>query len=517
MNTPTLKANSFGAFEVHNPSKDLEPKLVEWGFVIDKTTKLYSTRKPSVAYKASQYADFRTELALQRMSATKTASWSTTSETKLRTLPSGFSYLPYQIAGIEFLKEHKKVLLADEPGSGKTLMSIGLINECPDVWNALILCPASLRLNWEQEISKFLIDDIGKIEVVSYDSAWREQNFSRLSSENWDLIVMDEAQYVKDRKSKRSMAAQSLATSVPRVVLLTGTPVDNNPSDIFPLLNILNPKMFNDFLSFARRYCGAFLQEVWVKGRQKKVWNTSGSSNEEELQDILRSTLMIRRLKKDVLPQLPKKIRQIIEIENTEKAVKAEDKAWEAVCEELGYNEAVKSLEEGVGVAFNEMAGIRKNVALAKVPYVLDFAENLLKSIDKLIIFAHHKDVVSALMEGLKDYSPVKLVGGMSDKDKNKSVEKFQNDPSVRIFVGNIRAAGVGLTLTASSTVIFAEIVSVPAQMSQAEDRAARIGSTANSVLIYHLVLQGSLDVHFVKRLVEKQKTADKILDIKGV
>jgi SWI/SNF-related matrix-associated actin-dependent regulator of chromatin subfamily A-like protein 1 len=514
MNAPTLKANSFGVFEVHNPSKDLEPKLVEWGFVIDKTTKLYSTRKPSVAYKASQYADFRTELALQRMSATKTASWSTTSETKLRTLPSGFSYLPYQIAGIEFLKEHKKVLLADEPGSGKTLMSIGLINECPDVWNVLILCPASLRLNWEQEISKFLIDDIGKIEVVSYDSAWREQNFSRLSSENWDLIVMDEAQYVKDGKSKRSMAAQSLATSVPRVILLTGTPVDNKPSDLFPLLHTLRPKMFPDFTQFAIRYCGAFLQEITVRGRTKKVWNTSGSSNEEELQDILRSTLMIRRLKKDVLPQLPKKIRQIIEIENNEKAVKAEDKAWKSVCDEIGYDEALKQLEEGVGVAFASMAGARKDVALVKVPYVLDFVENLLKSIDKIVLFAHHKDVVAALMEGLKDYSPVKLVGGMSDKDKNDSVVRFQNDKEVRVFIGNIKAAGVGLTLTASSTVVFAELCSVPAAMTQCEDRVARIGATADSVLVYHLVLNGSLDVKMARKLIEKQSTADKILDV---
>ena len=511
---PTLKANSFGVFEVHNPSKDLEPKLVEWGFVIDKTTKLYSTRKPSVAYKASEYAENRTRLALERMNATKTASWSLSSETKLRTLPSGFSYLPYQIAGVEFLKEHKKVLLADQPGLGKSCITIGLINECPEIWNVLILCPASLRLNWEQELQKWLIDDIGRIEVVSYDSAWREQNFSRLSSENWDLIVMDEAQYVKDGKSKRSMAAQSLAISVPRVVLLTGTPVDNVPSDLFPLLHTLRPKMFPDFTQFAIRYCGAFLQEIYVKGRQKKVWNTSGSSNEEELQDILRSTLMIRRLKKDVLPQLPKKIRQIIEIENAEKAVKAEDKAWKSVCKEVGYDEALKQLEDGAGVAFNAMAGARKEVALAKVPYVLDFVENLLKSIDKLIIFAHHKDVVSALMEGLKVYNPVRLVGGMNDKDKNASVVSFQNDQSVKVFVGNIKAAGVGLTLTASSTVVFAEVVGVPAQMEQAEDRCCRIGATVDSILVYHIVLNGSLDVKMVRKLVEKQSTADKILDV---
>ena len=377
-----------------------------------------------------------------------------------------------------------------------------------------MLCPASLRINWQQELEKWLIEEIGLIEIVSYDSAWRSKVFEKLSSETFDLVVMDEAQYVKHESSKRSMAAQALAKNAPRVVLLTGTPVENNPSDLFPLLNILNPKMFPEFLPFARRYCNAFLQEIYVKGRPKKVWNTSGSSNEQELQDILRSTVMIRRLKKDVLPQLPKKIRQIIEIENKEKSIKEENKKWESVCADIGYDEAVKQLDDGVGAAFNEMASVRQQVARAKVPYVIEFVSNLLQSVDKIVVFAHHKTIVDDLMAGFADYGAVKLVGGMSDKDKNASVERFQNDKDVRVFVGNLKAAGVGLTLTASSTVVFAEIVSVPAQMIQCEDRVARIGATADSVLIYHLVLQGSLDVHFVKRLVEKQCVADKILDV---
>ena len=139
------------------------------------------------------------------------------------------------------------------------------------------------------------------------------------------------------------------------------------------------------------------------------------------------------------------------------------------------------------------------------MPYVIEFVENLLQSVGKIVVFAHHKAIVDDLMAGFEKYNAVKLVGGMSDKDKNISVERFQNDKDVRVFVGNLKAAGVGLTLTASSTVVFAEIISVPAQMVQCEDRCCRIGATTDSILIYHLVLQGSLDVHFVKRLVEKQ------------
>lgn len=515
MITSTLKVNSFGVFEVHNPTPELKKRLIDWGFVIDKTTKLYSTRKPSVAYKASEYADSRMRIALERMNATKTASWSLSSETKLRTLPSGLSYKPFQIAGIEFMKKYKFVLNADQPGSGKTIQTIGLINEAPEIWNVLILCPASLRLNWEQELQKWLIDDIGRIEVVSYDSAWREQNFSRLSSENWDLIVMDEAQNIKHDKSKRSMAAQSLAISVPRVVLLTGTPVDNVPSDLFPLLHTLRPKMFPDFTQFAIRYCGAFLQEITVRGRTKKVWNTSGSSNEEELQDILRSTLMIRRLKKDVLPQLPKKIRQIIEIENNEKAVKAEDKAWKSVCEEVGYAEALKQLEDGVGVAFNAMAKARQEVAVSKVPYIIEHVENMLHGEDKIVVFAHHKKVVDALMKGLGKYGPVKLVGGMGEKKKQESVHRFQTEKSVRLIVLNYGAGGVGYTLTASRVVIQAEIPNAkPSMYTQAEDRCCRIGAESDSILVQWIVLNGSLDVQFARKIVKKQEIADKILDV---
>lgn len=512
---PILTVNNYGVFEFRNPTPEISEALESFGFVKDKITKLWTTRYPGIAYQASQYAEIRIKQALERMKRTREASRSLSGESKLRKPPSGFSYFPYQISGVEFLKKHKKALLADEPGSGKTIMTAGLINECMEIWNVLILCPASLRLNWEKELNKWLIDPLGNLDIVSYDSAWRSKHFSRLMEQKYDIVVMDEAHYIKHDTSKRSMAAQALSKNAERIVMLTGTPVENTPSDVFPILHTLNEKMFPDFMSFARRYCGAFLQEVRIKGRLKKVWNTSGSSNEQELQDILRSTMMIRRLKKDVLPQLPKKIHQIIEIENKEKVVKAEANVWKTVCHKVGFEEALTQLENGGGVAFSEMAGIRQELALTKIPYVVEHLDNLLKSVDKVVVFAHHKAIVQALMESLEGYNPVKLVGGMSDQAKNESVEHFQTDPSCRVFVGNFLAAGVGHTLTASSNVVHVEYPNAkPAMYSQAEDRCCRIGAKADSVLVQHIVLNGSLDVHFANKIVRKQEIADKILDI---
>lgn len=513
--TPIMKMSPSGIFEVHNTNADLIAELKQKGFKKDKYTKRYSTRMPSVAYELIQYAEKRTETALRAFKKTNMSSRSLESGFVAQKPNVGLSYFPYQVSGIEFMKDRKRCLCADEAGTGKTVMAAGVINELPELKSVLILCPASLRLNWIQELEKWLKKPLDILDVISYDSVWRGKTFEERQGLHYDLIVMDEAHYIKNDTSKRSMAAQRLASkNESRVILMTGTPVMNRPKDLYPLLTTLRPDMFSDYRAFAMRYCGSFLQEIEVRGKTKKVWNDNGSSNEEELQDILRSTLMIRRLKKDVLPQLPKKVRQIIEIENTEKAVEDEKVKWEKVSEKLGYEEALRALNEGSSVVFDEIAGERQNVALAKIPYAIEHIENLLLSEEKVVLFAHHRSVIDQLMSGLEKYKPVKLVGGMTEKAKNKSVVTFQNGPECRVFVGNIQAAGVGLTLTAASTVIFVELDMVPSTMTQAEDRCCRIGATAESILVQHIVLNGSLDVKIARMLIKKQEISDLILDL---
>ena len=485
---------------------------VQGGKLAEKA--VFTIRSPSVADNFADYAENGAEMALRAFKTTKTAGRSLYPSSLILGPFPGQNYLPYQQAGIEFMVERPNVLLADPPGLGKTIEIAGTLNRLRSP-RVLIVCPASLRLNWIQELQKWLSYAPESLEVVSVDSVWRKGVFSRLVATSFDFMAVDEAQYIKEMDSKRSMACAALAAKSKRVVLMTGTPVKNRPRDAFHLLHILAPDIFPDYRQFALRYCAAFQQTIYIKGGKKRtIWNDNGSSNLEELNDILRSTIMLRRSKEDALPQLPKKRRQLIEVEGAAKEVKAEKAAWEAVCASVGYEEALSQMEAGAGIAFTEMASKRKTVALSKIPFVVEHVSNLLDSGEKVILFAHHRDVISGLADGLKDYSPVTYVGGMNEKQKDEAKRRFMEDDACRVFIGNIQAAGTGLTLTVSSTVVFAEMSYCPSDMEQCEDRACRIGQTAASVLVQHIVLAGSLDVTMGKKLLEKQKIADIILDI---
>lgn len=485
---------------------------VRGGKLLEKA--VFTIRSPSAASEFMDYAENGAEMALRAFKTTKTAGRSLYPVSTILGPSEGQNYLPYQQAGIEFMVERPNVLLADPPGLGKTIEIAGTLNQLLSP-RVLIVCPASLRLNWIQELQKWLSYAPESLEVVSVDSVWRKGVFSRLVATSFDFMAVDESQYIKETDSKRSMACAALAAKAKRVVLMTGTPVKNRPRDAFHLLHILAPDIFPDYRQFALRYCAAFQQTIYVKGGKKRtIWNDNGSSHLEELNDILRSTIMLRRSKEDALPQLPRKRRQLIEVEGAAKEVKAEKTAWEEVCASIGYEEALRQMETGAGIAFTEMASKRKTVALSKIPFVVEHVSNLLDSGEKVILFAHHRDVISGLADGLKDYSPVTYVGGMNEKQKDEAKRRFMEDDACRVFIGNIQAAGTGLTLTVSSTVVFAEMSYCPSDMEQCEDRACRIGQTAASVLVQHIVLAGSLDVTMGQKLLEKQKIADIILDI---
>lgn len=485
---------------------------VQGGKLAEKV--VFTLRSPSVADNFADYAENGAEMALRAFKTTNTAGRSLYPVSTILGPSEGQNYLPYQQAGIEFMVERPNVLLADPPGLGKTIEIAGTLNQLRSP-RVLIVCPASLRLNWIHELQKWLSYAPESLEVVSVDSVWRKGVFSRLVATSFDFMAVDEAQYIKEMDSKRSMACAALAAKSERVVLMTGTPVKNRPRDAFHLLHILAPDIFPDYRQFALRYCAAFQQTIYIKGGKKRtIWNDNGSSNLEELNDILRSTIMLRRSKEDALPQLPRKRRQLIEVEGAAKEVKAEKTAWEEVCASIGYEEALRQMEAGAGIAFTEIASKRKTVALSKIPFVVEHVSNLLDSGEKVILFAHHRDVISGLADGLKDYSPVTYAGGMNEKQKDEAKRRFMEDDACRVFIGNIQAAGTGLTLTVSSTVVFAEMSYCPSDMEQCEDRACRIGQTAASVLVQHIVLAGSLDVIMGQKLLEKQKIADIILDI---
>lgn len=395
-----------------------------------------------------------------------------------------------------------------------TIQVLGAINLDTSIRSVLIICPASLRLNWLREAERWLTrrfwhhvvfssyppPAVADFVVVNYERARDPATRQALMSREWDLLVCDESHKLGNPKTQQSAAVlgrnahalaerrPGLVTRAKRIWMLTGTPLKNRPLELYPVVHALAPKEFPTQKAFASRYCG---------------WDGTGATNLEELQTRLRSTIMIRRLKKDVLKDLPSKRRQLIEL-NSDKVKGL------LLQEEMAYSEAVARLKEP-GLAWGAIATLRKETALAKVPHVIAHVRDLLEETDKVILWAHHHEVVARLREAF-DGQAVTFTGLTPMIEREEAVRRFQTDPSCRVFIGSITAAGTGITLTASSNAVFAELDWVPANITQAEDRCHRIGQ-AESVLIQHLVYDGSLDARMAKTLIEKQRIADLALD----
>jgi len=474
--------------------------------------------------------------------------------------PAGLEYLPFQKAGIAYALKHPGVLLADEMGLGKSVESLGVINADPTIKRVLVICPSTLRVNWAREAKKWLVrpmriraiegrelpDDKDEFIVTNYEKLIGRRGdafFNWVMARQWDMLVVDEAHYLKTPNAKRSKLVlgkkatpkqrkagevdePGLIKNCRRRLLLTGTPILNRPIEIFGLLNVLAPDAFPAFFPFAKRYCGAY--------QGKYGWDFSGATNLPELQEKMRASCMVRRLKKDVLRDLPPIRRQIIPLSisgNTvmRDAAEEELRIWKeseeeintaqaeadlahAAGDEASYKEAVKRLRKAYGIAFSAMAKARHDLAVSKINPVIEHLDGVLEELDKLIVFAHHHDVIDEL-EKHYGSSCVVITGDTPQEARPGLVDRFQTDPSCKVFIGSITAAGVGITLTAASTVIMAELDWVPANVSQAEARAHRIGQEGN-VLVQHLVVDGSLDAKMAQMIIEKQEVMDKALDL---
>lgn len=460
--------------------------------------------------------------------------------------PEGLSFKPYQRAGVAFCLEafqkFSGALLADDMGLGKTVQAIGIINCEPKIQRTLIICPNSLKLNWHRELRRWLARPLSvgiadskcfpstDIVILNYESAYK---FEKSLTFYWDLLICDEAHRIKNPKTRTTKsilgyrptrdelkAGMEPSSGIPtrRFLPMTGTPIQNRPMEIFSLLNRIDPKRWKSRFEFGRRYCG---------GHPKfGGWDFSGASHTTELQQELRSTFMIRRLKSDVLKELPPKQRQVIVLpsdglENLINEERKIDERWQAKLASIrsqnknpqDYSEAVAQLtgSEIQGQAFK----IAHEVALAKVPLVTEHVLEALDEGGKIVLFAHHLDVISAYVKAFKEYRPVRITGEDSIVTRQQSVDTFQRDDKCRIVVAGIQAAKEGLTLTASAHVIFGEIDWVPGTMCQCEDRCHRIGQ-AGSVLVQHLLLEGSVDIAKVQALVRKQEIIEGALDRRG-
>lgn len=473
--------------------KDIAKKA---GFRWNPENKIWFTKDEVIAMNLKKYAkeDVFSESEINKKVE---ASFKASTNAELKK-PNGIDYFQFQKAGIEFGIIRKNVLIADDMGLGKTIQAIGILNQLDTFGTVLIVCPKTPVLNWKAELEKWLIQkkeivicnskteiiDNGNIYIINYDI------LSKVEMSNIDVLIADEVHYAKNKKAARSKAFYGIEAN--KRIYLTGTPIMNRPSELFHIVKSLDDSLFGNEYSFWKRYCD-------LKGNGYGL-DYSGSSNEEELNLKLRSSVMIRRMKTEVLKDLPEKIRQVIKFEGNQKLIQKEMQLFRQAKKE--------SIDTG---SIGEIITLRKEIALKKLPQVIEYIKDTLENEEKIIVFAHHKEVIVELEQELNEYGLVKIDGSVSQDDRQNAVKEFQNGKA-RVFIGSIRACSEAITLTASSHVIFAEIDWTPGKNQQAEDRAYRIGQK-NTVNITYLVYENSVDEYILNQNILKEETIDKIVN----
>lgn len=425
----------------------------------------------------------------------------------------------HQEVGVKFLVKKPQCILADDMGLGKTYQSIVAALET-GVEKVLIVCPANAKINWKREIMNFVDEDEISIiksgywnpkrfTIINYDilnkfhtiidkrKNYEDHEIRRfLVNEGYNLIILDEAHYIKNPKAARSKIALEVAESIERRWLLSGTPVANRPMDYFNLLQLCNSPVTANWQFYAFRYCAAKRFRKKTKlGKERIIWVTDGASNLEELHKRTKN-LILRRKKEDHLDLPPKIVSPYyIELDDIDKYNRVFDE----------YLEWAKSEGKNLGAGRHmvELVVLRKYLAEEKVRHTIELAEQAIENGQKVIIFTNFTHSFDALMSHFGKLA-VGHNGRMNEKQKQNSIDQFQENPNVMVFVGNLISAGSAITLTAAQIVIMNDLDFVPANHAQAEDRAYRIGQQ-NTVNIYYPIADNTLDVQIFNILQRKK------------
>ena len=436
--------------------------------------------------------------------------------------------MDFQREGLDFLiKSYGNALLADEMGLGKTVQTLAYLASVKRTFPALIVAPLVTLNNWQREIEKFLkrksrngrivedwypssvlirtgrCQDLGKYDfyIINYDLL--HKRLDDLSKLNIRTIVCDEVQHLRSKSTKKYEAVKKLAAleSVKYRIGLSGTPIYNRGSEIWPIIDILRPGLLGTFDEFCQYFC--YVNE---KGKAVVLENKRASLGEE-----LRKHVMLRRKKSDVLKELKEKVRYKEFIDSDINYYYGElDKIWKKLEEEQkiattafdkfsSYKRAIQSERQAAG--------------FAKAPHVIEFVKNIMEIEESVVVFCHHKAIHELLHRSLAEYSPSSIIGGQTDKDRQQNIDRFQNGET-KLMVAGLRAGNVGINLSRARYVIFAELDWSPAIHRQGEDRLHRIGQK-NTVFAYYLIGNGTLDDHVANVLVDKSYEIDAIMDDK--
>ena len=411
----------------------------------------------------------------------------------------------FQMEGIKFgINHHCRFLLADEMGVGKTLQAISLAYIYRESWPVLVVCPGSMKYNWKGEIQTWLglkdyriniinssrqkLSQEAYFYIISYDLM--RNVIKKMRQMTFDFVILDEAHSIKNKDSLRAKNILPIAVRAKRLIIMTGTPLLAKPYEGYPLLYALRPDIFCYFKKFAYRYCDPQPTPMGI--------NWSGTSNTKELHWIL-SCLMVRRLKSDVLNQLPPKRRQKIEIATNEKVIHELKRTRKNVKGRKGTLECYTLTSK------------------AKIEGVLAYISDIIDAKEKFIVFAYHHEMLDALEKLCKekriDY--MRIDGTTKQETRYQYVNYFQLNKSCQVAILSIIAASTGITLTAAHMVIFAELTWTPSIMIQAEDRVHRIGQKSEFVDIKYLYGKETLDDFILDKLQKKLTIVSTTLDDK--
>ena len=432
---------------------------------------------------------------------------------------------PHQIEAIEKLLQNEKFILADDMGLGKTTSAIIAAME-GKFQKILVVCPASLKLNWKKEIMNYdseenisIVDGVDfrvkKWTIVNYDIL---KNFHHLPERGikisdlptspidfhkFDLVIADEAHYLKSTTSNRTKIFNDFTSRIPSRWFLTGTPITNKPVDFYNLLHLCESPIATNWIFYVRRYCAA--RQFNRKGTKQKYWVTAGASNLDELRDYS-SDCILRRTKKDSIDLPQKTIKPVylpIELCTNYNTYIAEYEAW---VEEMAENGEKPTITDHLV----KLTKVRQLLSNDKIQHTIALAEDLIENGHKVIIFSCFTQSINAIHEHFGKAS-VKIDGSVSKEKRQLAVDRFQTDDKIKVFCGNIVAAGVGLTLTEGTIVIFNDLDWTPANHAQAEDRAHRIGQV-NDVHIIYPLFDETLDITMYETLRKKMKIISQVM-----
>jgi SWI/SNF-related matrix-associated actin-dependent regulator 1 of chromatin subfamily A len=422
---------------------------------------------------------------------------------------------PFQYVGVAFAEmAHGRCLIGDDMGIGKTMQALAYAALNTERFPCVVVCPANVKYNWRNELTRWLpqhsvhVVDTGKEEIpstdfiiINFDLMTKQKD--RLLALAPDIIIVDESHLLANSKAQRTKSTLALCRAAKSVLCLSGTAISSRPKEFYNTLNLLKPDQFPSFYQYAQRYC-----DPWHNGYG---WDFKGASNTEELNGRIRD-FTIRRLKDEVLAELPPKTRTFLPVELT----KAQRTEYDQSADDWGYQYDNYMNFGGMppGFVLNMLTDLRHACGRMKANYAIEWVQDYHSATGKpLVVFCHHRDVLDVIYDTLDANGPhaATISGSTSSKERDRIITAFQAG-KIPVLICNTIAAKEGITLTAADTVLFIEREWVPSWEEQAEDRIHRIGQESNVHAVY-LSCMGTVDEHFDRVVESKRRVVKAVLD----